>query len=82
MRLAGLLLLAVLLGLASPAHADPRDVLRNCKALLERADKSSADATKPSEADIARCQQVVRDWTLRDSRMSVDEDGKPRRSRG
>ena len=77
MRLAALLLVAVLVASASPAHADPRDVLRNCQALLERANQPSAE--KPSEANIARCRQVVRDWTLRDSRMLVDEDGKPLR---
>jgi hypothetical protein len=72
-----LLLAAIFVALASPAHADPRDVLRNCQALLERANQTNAE--KPSEADIARCRQVVRDWTLRDSRMLVDEDGKPLR---
>jgi hypothetical protein len=77
MRLRSLVFVALLTALASPALAEPRDVLRNCKALLERAGKPGAD--KPSEADIARCRQVVRDWTLRDSRMSVDEDGKPLR---
>lgn len=77
MRLPALLVLAALAALSSPAHADPRDVLRNCQALLERANQPNA--AKPSEADIARCRQVVRDWTLRDSRMSVDEDGKPLR---
>jgi hypothetical protein len=72
-----LLLATIFVALASPAHADPRDVLRNCQALLERANQTNAE--KPSEADIARCRQVVRDWTLRDSRMLVDEDGKPLR---
>jgi hypothetical protein len=72
-----LLLAAIFIALASPVHADPRDVLRNCQALLERANQTNAE--KPSEADIARCRQVVRDWTLRDSRMLVDEDGKPLR---
>lgn len=63
--------------LASPAQADPRDVLRDCQALLARANQSGAE--KPGEADIARCRQVVRDWTLRESRMLVDENGKPLR---
>jgi hypothetical protein len=72
-----LLLAVIFVVLASPVHADPRDVLRNCQALLERANQSNAE--KPNEADIARCRQVVRDWTLRDSRMLVDEDGKPLR---
>ena len=77
MRLPALLLVALFSALAAPARAEPRDVLRNCQALLERANQSNAD--KPGEADIARCRQVVRDWTLRDSRMLVDEDGKPLR---
>jgi len=63
--------------LTSPAQADPRDVLRNCQALLDRANQSSGE--KPSEADIVRCRQVVRDWTLRESRMLVDEQGRPLR---
>jgi hypothetical protein len=72
-----LTLAALAISTAVPARADPREVLRNCQALLERADKSGAE--KPSEADIARCRQVVRDWTLRDSRMLVDEQGRPLR---
>jgi len=34
---------------------------------------------KPGDAEIARCRQVVRDWTLRDSRMLVDQQGRPLR---
>jgi len=77
MRLTALLLVVLLVALPAPAHADPRDVLRNCQALLERANQAGAE--KPSDADIARCRQVVRDWTLRDSRMLVDEQGRPLR---
>ena len=77
MRLPAPLVVAVFVALAAPVHADPRDVLRNCQALLERANQPNAE--KPNEADIAHCRQVVRDWTLRDSRMLVDEDGKPLR---
>jgi hypothetical protein len=76
MRLTALLA-AVFVAVTARAQAEPRDVLRNCQALLERANQANAD--KPSEADIARCRQVVRDWTLRDSRMLVDENGKPLR---
>jgi hypothetical protein len=72
-----LLLVAVLS--ASPALADPRDVLRDCEALLARAAEAKAGADKPGDADIVRCRQVVRDWTLRESRMLVDEQGKPLR---
>ena len=64
---------------ASPALADPRDVLRDCEALLARAADPKAGAGKPGDADITRCRQVVRDWTLRESRMLVDEKGKPLR---
>jgi hypothetical protein len=64
---------------APPALADPRDVLRDCEALLARAAEAKAGTDKPSDADIARCRQVVRDWTLRESRMLVDEQGRPMR---
>ena len=64
---------------ASPALADPRDVLRDCEALLARAADPKAGADKPGDSDVARCRQVVRDWTLRESRMLVDEKGKPLR---
>ena len=91
------LLLMVLSGASSPALADPRDVLRDCQALLARADprdvlracqavihraaQSAKDSSvaKPDEAEIERCRQVIRDWTLRESRMSVDEEGRPLR---
>jgi hypothetical protein len=72
------LLLMTVCVAASPAFADPRDVLRDCEALLARAAQSSA-TDKPGDADVARCRQVVRDWTLRESRMLVDEKGKPLR---
>jgi hypothetical protein len=65
----------------SPAYADPREVLRVCQAVIKRADQSAQDASvaKPDEAEIVRCRQVIRDWTLRESRMSVDEEGRPLR---
>ena len=75
MRLLRPALLALACALSYPAQAEPRDVLRDCQALLVRAARA-APADKPSDADITRCRQVVRDWTLRDSRMLVDEDGK------
>jgi len=69
---------ALAIAISSPAHAEPRDVLRDCQALLARAAQSDP-ANKPSDADIARCRLVVYDWTLRDSRMLVDEQGRPLR---
>ena len=67
--------------IASPAQADPREVLRVCQAVIKRADQSVQDAkvARPDEAEIVHCQQVIRDWTLRESRMSVDEEGRPLR---
>jgi len=79
MRLLRPALLALLCALSSPAQAEPRDVLRDCQALLARAAESKAGPDSPSDADVARCRQVVRDWTLRESRMLVDENGKPLR---
>jgi hypothetical protein len=79
MRLLRPALLALLCALSSPAQAEPRDVLRDCQALLARAAESKAGPDRPSDADVARCRQVVRDWTLRESRMLVDENGKPLR---
>ena len=77
MRLLRSVLVLVTLCGASPALADPRDVLRDCEALLARAAEPKTGGDKPSEADIVRCRQVVRDWTLRESRMLVDEKGRP-----
>jgi hypothetical protein len=76
-----LTLAALAISTAAPARADPREVLRICQAVVKRAAQATQDASvaKPDEAEIIRCQQVIRDWTLRESRMSVDEDGKPLR---
>jgi hypothetical protein len=73
--------IALATALASPAHADPREVLRVCQAVVKRAAQPVQDTSvaRPDEAEIARCQQVIRDWTLRESRMSVDEEGRPLR---
>jgi hypothetical protein len=71
---------ALEIAISSPARADPRDVLRVCQAMVNRAAQPARDgATKPDDAELARCRQVIRDWTLRDSRMTVDEDGRPLR---
>jgi hypothetical protein len=76
----GIVLTIAVLAISSPARADPRDVLRVCQAVINRAAQPAQDAAaKPDEAEVARCRQVIRDWTLRESRMSVDEDGRPLR---
>ena len=70
------LIIAALLAIVQAAHAEDRSVLLNCKAMVERASK---DANAASEAELARCRQVIREWALRDARTTVDEDGRPLR---
>ncbi|MBR0715160.1 hypothetical protein [Bradyrhizobium liaoningense] len=74
LRLAAIVL--VLAAFVLPARAEDRSVLLNCKAMVERASK---DANAESEAELARCRQVIREWALRDARMLVDEQGRPLR---
>lgn len=64
---------------SSPAGADPREVLRVCQAVVERAAQAGGTQTDRSDPELQRCRQVIRDWTLRESRMSVDENGRPLR---
>jgi hypothetical protein len=68
--------LVLLFGLALAAGtsraADERALLNHCRALVAQA--SAAD-----NAEVQHCRQVIREWTLRDSRMSVDEEGRPLR---
>ena len=74
---------ASLAAMALPARADPRAVLVTCQAMIDRAAQSAPNAgaasTKQDDAELQRCRQVIRDWTLRESRMSVDEHGRPQR---
>ena len=70
-----LILLAGLAAAATGAQAaDDRSLLNHCKALVAQAQASATD-----NAEVQQCRQVIREWTLRDSRMSVDEDGRPLR---
>ena len=71
-------LMAVAL-LASAAHAVPgeRDRLNACKLMLEHAEAAPAASPAPDSAELQKCRQMIKEWTLRDSRMSVDENGKP-----
>jgi hypothetical protein len=68
--------MAALAATTFQTHAEDRSVLRNCKAVVERA---SNDAHVASEAELTRCRQVIREWALRDARTTVDQDGKPLR---
>jgi hypothetical protein len=72
------LIAAALLGTSLPAEAGERDQLNACQALVERTVQSQKTAD-PDTAEVARCRQIIKEWTLRDSRMSVDEHGRPLR---
>jgi hypothetical protein len=69
-------IVGLLAAIALPARAEDRSVLLNCKALVDRAAK---EANAVSEVELARCRQVIREWALRDARMTVDEQGRPLR---
>jgi hypothetical protein len=73
---------ALLAAMTPPAQGDGRAELVTCQALVERAAQAKlagSAAAQQDDAALARCQQIVRDWTLRESRMSVDEQGRPLR---
>jgi hypothetical protein len=80
-KLAVEIVVASLSLISAPARADGRAELDSCKAMIDRAAQPAQDtaAPKPDDAALARCRQIVRDWTLRDSRMTVDEQGRPLR---
>ena len=72
---------ALLAAILVPARADERAKLNACQALVDRAAQSqnAGAATRPDDSELLRCRQIIREWTLRDSRMSVDEQGRPLR---
>ncbi|MBR0695194.1 hypothetical protein [Bradyrhizobium lablabi] len=67
---------AALLAATWPAQAGERDQLNACRDTIARTAQSPATQDPP---EIVRCRQIIKEWTLRDSRMSVDEQGKPLR---
>jgi hypothetical protein len=72
----------VLLATAALARAGERDRLNACKELVDRAqarEAGAAPATAADDAKLQQCRQIIKEWTLRDSRMSVDENGSPLR---
>jgi hypothetical protein len=72
----------LLVVMSLPARADERSVLNTCQALVDRAAQSAQNAAaviKPADEELQRCRQIIREWTLRDSRRSVDEQGRPLR---
>jgi hypothetical protein len=78
--LAARIIVASLAAISLPAHAEDRTQLNACQALVDRAAQDArAAGTKPEEAELQRCRQIVREWMLRDARRSVDEQGRPLR---
>jgi hypothetical protein len=79
MSVASFLALAavVLLATSLPAQAGERDQLNACQTLVERTAQSQKP--EPDTPEITRCRQIIKEWTLRDSRMSVDQQGRPLR---
>jgi hypothetical protein len=74
MRLA--LSLPLVLALAPAALAAPgeRDQLNACRAMVAQAQQARTAQDDPA---LVRCRQIIKEWTLRDSRRSVDENGQP-----
>ena len=70
----------VLLAAAAFARAGERDRLNACKELVDRAAQAgAAPGGAVEDAELQKCRQIIKEWTLRDSRMSVDENGRPLR---
>jgi hypothetical protein len=65
---------ALVLSMGGEAHAGERDQLNACRAIVAKSQQAGAAQDDPA---LAKCRQVIKEWTLRDSRRSVDEDGRP-----
>ncbi len=60
--------------MAGAARADERDQLNACRAMVAQSQQAASAQDDPA---LAKCRQIIKEWTLRDSRRSVDEDGRP-----
>jgi hypothetical protein len=78
-KLAAGILVASLSLISLAARADGRAELNACQTMIDRAAQAATAGARQDDAALQRCRQIVRDWTLRDSRMSVDEQGRPLR---
>jgi hypothetical protein len=82
-KLAAQIIAASLAAISLPARADDRTLLNACQVLIDRATQpaqgAAAAGVKTHDAELQRCRQIVREWALRDARMSVDEHGRPLR---
>jgi hypothetical protein len=74
MRLALSLSLLVVLATAAAAAPGERDQLNACRAMVAQSQQAG---TKQDNPALLRCRQIIKEWTLRDSRRSVDENGRP-----
>jgi hypothetical protein len=45
--------------------------------VVDRAAQTQSTGAAPDDAELQKCRQIIKEWTLRDSRMSVDENGRP-----
>ena len=74
-------IVAAFAAISLPARADGRAEFVTCQAMVDRAAQPAQAGTAGTQQDaaLARCRQIIRDWTLRESRMSVDENGRPLR---
>jgi len=73
------LLMTAALATPQAALAVPgeRDRLNACKDMVGRAGPLPAANAAPENAELQKCRQIIKEWTLRDSRMSIDENGQP-----
>jgi hypothetical protein len=79
-RAAAAVVAVALTALASQAGAEDRSQLVSCQALIARAAPRAKDnGARQDVPELVRCRQIVREWMLRDARMSVDERGQPLR---
>jgi hypothetical protein len=76
--LAARIVVATLAMMSLAANAEDRSQLNACQALISAEDAKPA-AARRNDPEIQRCRQIMREWTFRDQRMSVDEQGRPLR---
>ena len=65
---------ALALLMAGAAQAGERDQLDACRAMIAQSQQAG---TTQDDSALTKCRQIIKEWTLRDSRRSVDEDGRP-----
>ena len=74
MRFSPSLLFALALATTALAAPGERDQLNACRAMVAQSQQAGTAQDDPA---LVRCRQIIKEWTLRDSRRSVDENGQP-----